>query len=92
MKARKGSLLALTSVLMAATCASSASAWENPLENPYLDEALEVCDQGSFFVGGVPKVRKRMAVARDSYLHTVPGFVASRRIGHGKQPVNSVSS
>src|ERR1700748_1415464 len=31
MKARKGPLLALTSALMAATSASSASAWENPL-------------------------------------------------------------
>ena len=61
MKARKGSLLALTSALMAATSASSASAWENPLENPYLDEPLEVCDQGSFFVGGVPKVTKYAA-------------------------------
>src|SRR5438046_3314661 len=61
MKARKASLLALTSALMAATSASSASAWENPLENPYLEEPLEVCDQGSFFVGGVPKVTKYAA-------------------------------
>ena len=61
MKTRKGSLLALMSALMAATSASSASAWENPLENPYLDEPLEVCDQGSFFVGGVPKVTKYAA-------------------------------
>src|SRR5258706_9476073 len=61
MKARKGPLLALTSALMAATSASSASAWENPLENPYLDEPPEVCDQGSFFVGGVPKVTKKAA-------------------------------
>src|SRR5262245_59417624 len=61
MKARKAPLLALTSALMAATSASSASAWENPLENPYLDEPLEVCDQGSFFVGGVPKVTKYAA-------------------------------
>jgi hypothetical protein len=61
MKARKGPLLALLSALMAATSASSASAWENPLENPYLDEPLEVCDQGSFFVGGVPKVTKYAA-------------------------------
>jgi hypothetical protein len=36
MKATKSPLLALTSALMAATSASSASAWENPLENPYL--------------------------------------------------------
>jgi hypothetical protein len=63
MKARKGPLLALTSALMAATSASSASAWENPLENPYLDEPLEVCDQGSFFVGGVPKVTKQASSA-----------------------------
>ena len=61
MKARKAPLLALTSALMAATSVSSASAWENPLENPYLDEPLEVCDQGSFFVGGVPKITKYAA-------------------------------
>src|SRR4030088_2820442 len=61
MKARKGPLLALTSALMAATASARASAWENPLENPYLDEPLDVCDQGSFFVGGVPKVTKYAA-------------------------------
>ena len=61
MKATKGPLLALTSALMAATSASSASAWENPLESPYLEEPLDVCDQGSFFVGGVPKVTKYAA-------------------------------
>jgi hypothetical protein len=51
MKARKGPLLALTWALVGATSASSASAWENP----HLDESLELCDQGSFFVGGVPR-------------------------------------
>ena len=73
MKARKAPLLALTSALMAATSASSASAWENPLENPYLDEPLEVCDQGSFFVGGVPKVTKYAAgpTAGDSQQITI---------------------
>jgi hypothetical protein len=34
MKARKGPLLALMSALLAATSASRASAWENPLEHP----------------------------------------------------------
>ena len=58
MKATKGPLLALTSP-MATTSVSTASAWENPLENPYLDEPLEVCDQP--FVGGVPKVTKYAA-------------------------------
>ena len=61
MKARKAPLLALTSALLAATSLSSASAWENPLEHPYLDEPLEICDQGAFFVGGVPKVTKYAA-------------------------------
>lgn len=33
------------------------SGWVNPLKKRYLSgEALSVCDQGSFFVGGVPKV------------------------------------
>src|SRR5438094_2507254 len=37
--------------------AASASAWVNPLENRDLSGGpLTVCDQGSFFVGGVPKV------------------------------------
>jgi len=39
-----------------AASASSALAWQNPLEKPYLNEPLDICDQGSFFVGGVPKV------------------------------------
>jgi len=32
-----------------------------PIGEPLLDEPLEVCDQGSFFVGGVPKVTKYAA-------------------------------
>ncbi|MFC3694506.1 hypothetical protein ACFOWB_19955 [Chenggangzhangella methanolivorans] len=35
---------------------SAAGAWENPLEKRYTSGPLEVCDQGAFFVGGVPKV------------------------------------
>jgi hypothetical protein len=35
---------------------SSVGAWENPLEKRYTSGPLEVCDQGAFFVGGVPKV------------------------------------
>src|ERR1700730_5874676 len=61
MKARKGPLLALTSALMAATSASGASAGKNRVENLNRGEPLEVCDQGSFFVGGVPKVTKYAA-------------------------------
>ncbi|ACK51446.1 hypothetical protein Msil_2521 [Methylocella silvestris BL2] len=46
-------------VLSAAVLAASvtgAAAWQNPLKNPYVKGKLNICDQGSFFVGGVPKV------------------------------------
>ena len=37
--------------------ASGVSAWKNPLEDRYTSgDPLSICDQGSFFVGGVPKV------------------------------------
>jgi hypothetical protein len=49
----KGRVLA--AVLLAGT-ATGAWAWENPIEHPYLTGPLDICDQGSFFVGGVPKV------------------------------------
>ena len=29
---------------------------ENPLKRPYLTKELNICDQGAFFVGGVPKI------------------------------------
>jgi len=43
---------------VAALCiASDAAAWRNPLEHRYTSGApLSICDQGAFFVGGVPKV------------------------------------
>ena len=38
---------------------AGALAWENPLKGRYLTGApLSVCDQGSFFVGGVPKITR----------------------------------
>jgi hypothetical protein len=41
----------------AAQSAVGASGWSNPLKNRYLSgKRLDVCDQGAFFVGGVPKV------------------------------------
>jgi hypothetical protein len=47
----------LSAALLLAVAATSARAWVNPLENRYLTgRPLNVCDQGSFFVGGVPKV------------------------------------
>ena len=39
--------------------ATGALAWENPLTDRYLSgPPLSICDQGSFFVGGVPKVTR----------------------------------
>lgn len=57
---RAGSCLPAALIL----CAASATAWGgdpaepiNPLKNRFLTgKSLDVCDQGSFFVGGVPKV------------------------------------
>jgi hypothetical protein len=40
-----------------AQSAVGASGWSNPLANRYLTgKELDVCDQGAFFVGGVPKI------------------------------------
>jgi len=40
-----------------ACVAFDAAAWRNPLANRYTSgDPLSICDQGSFFVGGVPKV------------------------------------
>lgn len=44
-------------VVGAAGVGSDAWGWKNPLEHRYMSgEPLRICDQGSFFVGGVPKV------------------------------------
>lgn len=57
---RKGRTLA-NGVIAAATAlwAVNALAWQNPLQHRYLKgKPLEICDQGSFFVGGVPKITR----------------------------------
>lgn len=47
----------ILSAAAVASFAASALAWVNPLEHRYLSgKPLEICDQGSFFVGGVPKI------------------------------------
>ena len=49
----------LLTATMSGTLAAGQSSWENPLEGRYLSGApLTICDQGSFFVGGVPKVTR----------------------------------
>ena len=60
---RKRPLVAVLAAV-AAGVASDASAWRNPLESRYTSGApLSICDQGSFFVGGVPKVTRYAASA-----------------------------
>jgi hypothetical protein len=50
-------LIAAALAVGSACVGCDAWAWKNPLENRYTSgEPLRVCDQGSFFVGGVPKV------------------------------------
>lgn len=53
---RMRSIAPLPAACLLAAFASPASAWENPLEKRYTSAPLQVCDQGAFFVGGVPKV------------------------------------
>ena len=49
----------LLTAVMTGMLAAGALAWENPLKGRYLSGApLSICDQGSFFVGGVPKVTR----------------------------------
>ena len=46
----------LPAALLLALAATGAWAWENPMEHRYTSGPVDVCDQGIFFVGGVPKV------------------------------------
>jgi hypothetical protein len=56
--------------------AVGASGWSNPLRSRYLNgKQLDVCDQGAFFVGGVPKVTNFAASA------TVEGLPQQITIG-----------
>ena len=50
-------LITMGSAFCSACLSSGAAAWTNPLENRYTNgDPLSICDEGGFFVGGVPKV------------------------------------
>ena len=55
---RLGKRHVITAFAVGSVClATDAAAWRNPLESRYTNgEPLSICDQGAFFVGGVPKV------------------------------------
>jgi hypothetical protein len=61
MKRQKKSML-ITALLLAGTATQAtaadtgASGWKNPLVHSYTNGPLDICDQGTFHVGGVPKV------------------------------------
>jgi hypothetical protein len=55
-KATKGTVAILATALTGTVFATGAAAWVNPLKDRYIDETYSICDQGGFFVGGVPKV------------------------------------
>ena len=55
-KSAMGTAAVLAVALTGTVFATGASAWVNPLKNRYIDETYSICDQGGFFVGGVPKV------------------------------------
>src|SRR5262245_58396445 len=46
----------LSAAALVSISATAAWAWKNPMENRYTTAPLDVCDQGAFFVGGVPKI------------------------------------
>ena len=41
-----------------ALAATAAYGWQSPTEHRYLTKPLELCDRGTFYVGGAPKVRR----------------------------------
>ena len=59
---RMRKLILLSSVAsgtLAAACMITAhpvSAWQSPTKHKYLTKPLQICDQGTFYVGGAPKV------------------------------------
>lgn len=38
------------------SAATNVLAWKNPQKNKYLTAPLEICDKGTFYVGGAPKI------------------------------------
>ena len=48
--------LAATGVVVLS--ASDASAWQSPTKHRYLTKPLQLCDRGTFYVGGAPKLTR----------------------------------
>ena len=53
---RTSKALVIASVMVGALAATSAFAWQSPTKHRYLTQPLQLCDEGTFFVGGAPKI------------------------------------
>ena len=49
---------ALAATGMVVLPASDASAWQSPTKHRYLSKPLQLCDRGTFYVGGAPKLTR----------------------------------
>src|SRR5712671_4392088 len=49
---------ALAAAGMVAVPANNASAWQSPTKHRYLTKPLQLCDRGTFYVGGAPKLTR----------------------------------
>ena len=57
MRNKKLYLLASVAVV-GALAATSATAWQSPTKKRYLTKPLQLCDRGTFYVGGAPKLTR----------------------------------
>ena len=49
---------ALAAIGIVALSVTNASAWQNPFQHSYLTKPLQLCDRGTFYVGGAPKLSR----------------------------------
>lgn len=60
MKSRKAFLMspvtAAVAVAIGAMAATPAYGWQSPTQHRYLTKPLQLCDRGTFYVGGAPKI------------------------------------
>ena len=81
------SYLLVSVAAVGAIATTNASAWQSPTEHRYLTEPLQLCDRGTFYVGGAPKVTQFAASATgrgSATIHHRPDVCAVRD-PHGVQ-------
>src|SRR4029079_9833632 len=53
---RRKTFLLASVAMVGALAATTAFAWQSPTKKKYLTAPLQLCDEGTFYVGGAPKV------------------------------------